>query len=446
MPHLPTRKPPYNRLLSKKTERLLQVRTVRPPNSRLSRGFLLTGTRDGGVSSNTNQNPSPTYISQSNPSSPIYINVQVNNKHHLAILDTGSAVTIINQQLLKRISHKKFEYNRKSHQSANNTSIKVIGEIELEIKIHGHTTFISADVATNLVADLLLGNDWINANNVIIDSPQQKIFLTDRNRHILATTNFARPPDLRLPALLTNEITLPPYSEKCIDVTVTSEAKIATDALFEPTPSLQSKQVLLANALIRVNNNRTQITVINANDRQRTLSKNTRLGHVTVPYENQNYFSLPVSSIDQSQQLELVNNQRNVIPRIRSCTKSSRFKRKVQKENFTCGTDERIEQNYECYVCNDRFLSRNDLQQHLRKICYPQDIRDQIEKLTSHINDPNQKQQLKNILWKHGKLFDLRKPSIIEATVRHAIETGAHPPIYTSPYRVSYKDEQVQRE
>ncbi|CAM4916569.1 unnamed protein product [Rotaria socialis] len=40
----------------------------------------------------------------------------------------------------------------------------------------------------------------------------------------------------------------------------------------------------------------------------------------------------------------------------------------------------------------------------------------------------------------------LRQPSIIKATIHHAIETGAHPPIYTSPYRVSYKDEQIQRE
>ncbi|CAF4592207.1 unnamed protein product, partial [Rotaria sp. Silwood2] len=46
----------------------------------------------------------------------------------------------------------------------------------------------------------------------------------------------------------------------------------------------------------------------------------------------------------------------------------------------------------------------------------------------------------------HGKLFDFRQPSIIKATVHHAIETGHHPPVHTPPYRVSYKDEQIQRE
>jgi hypothetical protein len=46
------------------------------------------------------------------------------------------------------------------------------------------------DVATNLVTDLLLGNDWITENNIIIHSPQQRIFLTDEQHRIIATTPF----------------------------------------------------------------------------------------------------------------------------------------------------------------------------------------------------------------------------------------------------------------
>ncbi|CAF5098327.1 unnamed protein product, partial [Rotaria magnacalcarata] len=46
----------------------------------------------------------------------------------------------------------------------------------------------------------------------------------------------------------------------------------------------------------------------------------------------------------------------------------------------------------------------------------------------------------------HGKLFDLRQPSTIKATVRHAIENGTHPSVHTPPYRASYRDEQIQRE
>ncbi|CAM2729004.1 unnamed protein product [Rotaria socialis] len=241
--------------------------------------FLLAETRDGGHSS-SKQNPSRINYTSSTLSTPIYINVQVNNKQHEAIIDTGSAVTIINHQLLKKIYHKNFIYKNKLHKSANCSSINIIGEIELEIKIQGHKTYILADVATNLITDLLLGNDWIYPNNVIIDSSQQHIFLMNENRKVIVSTPFVKPKQLRLPVLLTDEITLPPKSEKCINVKILSSMSKTSEALFEPTTHLQSKAIFLINALIKVEENRSRIMIINANDRQKTLSKNTTLGHI----------------------------------------------------------------------------------------------------------------------------------------------------------------------
>ena len=262
----------------------------------MSPGFLLAGTCDGGDSSNKQQNPSTTNIKPLQSSNPIYIKVQVNNKQQHAIIDTGSAVTIISQQLLKQIHHKKFTYRRKSHKSANCTSVNITGEIELEVKIQGYKTLILVDVATNLVTDLLLGNDWITQNNVIIHSPQQRIFLADKYHRIIATTPFIRPPDVQLPILLTDEITLPPYSERCINVKVSSRMNSITEALFEPASNLYSKQILLTNAVIRIDNSGSKLMIINANNQQRTLSKNTKLGYISYQSKLNNYLILPVSS------------------------------------------------------------------------------------------------------------------------------------------------------
>ncbi|CAF3957120.1 unnamed protein product [Rotaria sordida] len=384
----------------------------------------------------------------SQSSTPIYINVQVNNKCQHAIIDTGSAVTIINQQLLKKIYHKKFIYKQKLHKSANCTSINIIGEIELEIKIQGHKTLILADVATNLITDLLIGNDWISNSNVIIDSPQRPIFLIDRYHRIVATAPFITPPDFQSPVLLVNEITLPPYSEKCIDVKIPSSMNNIAEALFEPTPNFHSKQMLLTNALLKVVNNKSRLTIINANDRQRTLSKNTKLGYVSHQPPVNKHLTLPVLSTKgvygQTHPKPFIHKRNDSIAG-RSCALPTRNTRKVQFMDSTCRI-EHYDEQHQCYVCQEQFLTRSDLQQHLRQECYPQNIRDQIEQLTSHIKDLNHKQQLQQILWKHGKLFDLHQPSIIKATAQNAIETGNHPPIYTPPYRVSYKDEQIQRD
>ena len=415
----------------------------------MSGGFLLAGTHDGGDSSIFNQNPSINYPPSSKISTPIYAQVEVNNKRQHAIIDTGSAVTIINQQLLKKILHKKFIHKQKIHQSANSTGINIIGEIELEIKVQGHKTFILADVATNLVTDLLLGNDWISGNNVVIDTPQRKIIITDRYRRTVATSAFIEPPDCRLPVLLAEEITLPPYSEGCIDVKIELSGNKITEGLFEPAVNFHSKQILLTHALLKIEDDRSQIMIMNMNDRHRTLSKHTCLGFVSNEVENTNYLMLPVLMTNTSQRQmsqQLMTSKRNDIWSGRSCRSTSRNQRVVQRKDYTCGTNARNSEDHECYVCHERYLTRNDLQQHLREKCYSSDIREQIDKLTLHIQDANQRQRLQNILWKYGKLFDLRKPSIIEGTVRHAIETGNHPPVHTPPYRVSYKDEQVQRQ
>lgn len=59
----------------------------------------------------------------------------------------------------------------------------------------------------------------------------------------------------------------------------------------------------------------------------------------------------------------------------RFCSPSSQRRGKVRFTDITCET-----------------------QQRLRQKCYPQDIREQIEGLTSHINNHDQRQQLQGVL------------------------------------------------
>jgi hypothetical protein len=44
---------------------------------------------------------------------------------------------------------------------------------------------------------------------------------------------------------------------------------------------------------------------------------------------------------------------------------------------------------------------------------------------------------------KFGQLFDMRKPSKIDITLRNAIDTGENRPIHTAPYRKSNKDQEI---
>jgi hypothetical protein len=336
---------------------MLQMWTIRSSSTRLSGGFPLAGTRDGGASSK--QNPSTTSHTSS---SPIYINVQVNRTPQHAIIDTGSAVTIINQQLLKKIYHKKFIYKQKIHKSANCTSVNIIGEIQLEIKIHGHKTLIIADVATNLVTDLLLGNDWIKENNVIIDSPQQRILMVNKHYRIIASTPFVEPPDFHFPVFLIDQITLPPHSEQCIDVKIPSLFSNINNAMFESTPNLYSKKILTANALTRVHDSKTKIIIINANNHQRTLPKNTRLGTISYQAEPTICLVLPITSdrrnvqfSDRSDIRSAFTNGRNDHTNTgRSCDLPS-SKRKVRFTDPSCRNSTMLIKNINVMLVKNNF-------------------------------------------------------------------------------------------
>jgi hypothetical protein len=73
-------------------------------------------------------------------SSPIFIKVQVNNKQQHAIIDTGSAVTIINQQLLKNIHHKNLStsINYTNQQIVHPSTLSVKFNSKLKYKDLGH--------------------------------------------------------------------------------------------------------------------------------------------------------------------------------------------------------------------------------------------------------------------------------------------------------------------
>ena len=60
--------------------------------------FLITGSHDGGVPSK--------FIKPSTIPSPVYIKLRVNDKPTEAIVDTGSAISIIHLNFLKTIEHK----------------------------------------------------------------------------------------------------------------------------------------------------------------------------------------------------------------------------------------------------------------------------------------------------------------------------------------------------
>ncbi|CAF1442959.1 unnamed protein product [Didymodactylos carnosus] len=157
---------------------------------------------------------------------------------------------------------------------------------------------------------------------------------------------------------------------------------------------LHRKGLFTASALLNVKNHATKVLIINANNRQFTLSKHTKLG--TIAFQTESIICYTIAS-------------------------------KPIKGNVRFRTD--------------KFRELNDLHVHLRQQCYPTQIREHIDTMTKHIENEDLHEQLQGILWKNGRLFDTQ-PSVINYTLEGAINTGNHPPIHIPPYRQSGKDQQ----
>jgi transposase InsO family protein len=381
--------------------------------------FSITGTQGGGAPSQSTQ--------PSSSQCPIYIKVQVNKKPTEAIVDTGSAITIIHQDLLKTISHCKFTHKIKQCTTANATPLHIIGQIELEIKIKHVTTHIIADVATNLITKLLLGNNWINSHHVHLFGDQQSLTIPDSTGQLIRIP-YTEPSHLQYPALLANQITLPPRSQMLVEIK--TQLANAVNLIFEPTEYHSAKLVFIPHTLVNVSNNTTRILIMNAQDRQRTLSKNTKLGTI----------------LQDPNLTECVTLVQPAAAKPTNTPHHSSTQSPVRTTIFAMNTDQTTENPQpRCTECNEYFLSGNDLQKHLRAKCYSEQIRHHILESTSHIEDPNQRSQIREILWRHKILFD-PTPSIIDIAPQSAIRTGDHPPIYSKQYPTPSRDQLIKQD
>ncbi|CAF4094565.1 unnamed protein product [Rotaria magnacalcarata] len=203
---------------------------------------------------------------------------------------------------------------------------------------------------------------------------------------INGTISYVEPTFINQPALLVNQITLPPYSQTLVDITC--RIYNDKDLTFEPQPNHLSNCILIPHTLLNIRNHEAKVLMINVNDRPQTLSKNTRIG------------TLSRHSTDSP-------NRKNI-----------------------------------CDRCNEYFLSGNDLQIHLRTECYSNQIRKHIVESTKHIDNEKHRLAVQGILWRNKILFD-PTPSIINIPPQTAIKTGDHPPIYSKQYSSSYEDQEI---
>ena len=326
------------------------------------------------------------------------------------------------------MQHNKFVYQNRNCRTANATPLNIIGHIELSIQTKHITTFVIVHVATNLITPILLGNDWIDTNHVHLFGDEKHLTIPDQHGQ-LTRILYTNPRCINYPALLLNEITLSPHSQTLVDIT--SQINNANNLVFEPNGNHHLKFIFIPHTLLNIHDNKAKVLMINAENRQQTLSKNTRIGTISRDATLSIY-----ATTNQVETDFLADSNR------KCSSKSPQHSKKTRAVSLTKNNSNQSESDAYCHQCKEHFLSGNDLQKHLRTKCYSDQIRKQIFESTKHIDNPKHRLAIQDILWRNKILFD-PTPSVINVPPQSAIKTGDHPPVYSKQYSASNKDQEI---
>jgi len=216
-----------------------------------------------------------------NPSIPLIVSLQVNHKFINAMVDTGSANSIIHINTLYKLIHRPYiKYQKNIYRTANNSELRTIGLVKLKINIKNIPTFILAEVAIDLCTSLVLGNDWIRQNGIDIITTKQCI--RKRRGLYVVTVPFSTYDQETYTVSSIHHIHILPEQEMMIPVRV--RIKNADTVVFTPSENIIAKKgILIPHALLKIEGGLTWITIMNANESSQYLNTKMILGTVSFP-------------------------------------------------------------------------------------------------------------------------------------------------------------------
>ena len=212
----------------------------------------------------------------------LYLDILVNNKCMKAMIDTGANRTFISLQALPTSNNRQF-INTKPRSASladGQTSLSILGTLDLHIVIGDMSTSIEAYVVKDLCAEYILGMDFVSKYKFIIKADERVVSICNNERRI--TLEFdVNQEEIRYPARTIRYAYIPPGRTVSIPVNVgISTAKVS----FRPSFQLARRSpMILLNNIATVNQQKSHISVYNPTPYLYTLPKGLILGTTTVP-------------------------------------------------------------------------------------------------------------------------------------------------------------------
>lgn len=123
----------------------------------------------------------------------VFINAFIENRQYKALVDSGSAITLITADIARKISAPILQYSGPEIKMGNGTSLEPAGEmiilIETFIEKQRIQILVKAIVCHKLPFNILLGNDFNSRAGLLIDVGERRIILNSNTRRNETTPN-----------------------------------------------------------------------------------------------------------------------------------------------------------------------------------------------------------------------------------------------------------------
>ena len=230
----------------------------------------------------------------SSPSCPLYINGIFESVEIPILLDTGSAVTVIDEEIWTMMKAKddKLEKVPFAIRSVTQHDIEILGQKDINIifptrKKNGRRNFkVSALIAKGLLHKAILGLNFLKQFEAQIDVPQNKMTLFNQGTKSVHELFQGKGGYRSVSVVLAQDIVVDARTERRVQCKVTEDIEDGNVVYFEPKQEiLQTKSIYVAGSVDVVNKGSITAQLINPTQEGVTLRRGTVVGKVEMMEE-----------------------------------------------------------------------------------------------------------------------------------------------------------------
>ena len=202
-----------------------------------------------------------------------YLEVRLHSKMIYALLDTGCENTVIGKRLLTNVE---LQPTTQKLYNASGTEMKLLGEVDLRLKVGNYWTTVRA-VVTESINELILGLEWIKQNHCTWDFTSGRIEIGGQVRILKSkeSKNSVR----RL--FVSEDIIIPAHQQAHVWCVAPTES-LNEHRLWAVKPRDVNRDVIVASSMYSGEEVETAIRVLNLSERSRKLRKGYCLAHAEV--------------------------------------------------------------------------------------------------------------------------------------------------------------------